>query len=535
MRQILLAVVLISIFATPSFAADVRNTTHSLSWTDMRNFLLRGTPLAHEEAAQTLRTQTLSSQSPNYSGNQPQGGTVSSDFSQWTINGNALTTTAHEVVPPAAGPPQQALFTIEGNGQPAHYGPPSGTPFYTQPQSVQPGVSNPALLYNYGPLLNAPYGDTQAAAYNAIGAFSTASHLMAPSFTTAQSQWQAQTQNAGQASGGEAASTFGANINLLETHLINVGNDGAGVPTQSNASHKTIAQSVWMVQQMLKQVYLPIAILLLLPGALMTQSKGQISFGFLHANNEDTISPFVGILRALVAVFLLGATQLIVSYAIDIGNTLTDEVAKHISTDTLVEWGRAQTQQHQAANPAAQQAANGEQTTAEAFREEKYNGLNMLLNNALLVLVAYQTVMVCYLAMMGPLTAAFYAWPQGVGKLFRPMFAGWIDALVNLVLWRFWWCLILLCMSTRLEWLKEIGQYNPTSPWEGIVYTAFLVMLTYVPFMPFDFRPGEMVDQMISKAQGSAGAGGAGGGAGSNGNAGNPSATAGGSDPLLAA
>lgn len=513
MRQILLILILITVSASPSSAADLGNPSYSWSWTDMRNTLLRGTPLAHEEAAQVLRTQTLSSQSQNYSGNQPQGGTTASDYSQWSINGNTLTTNAHEVVPPQPGPPQQALFTIEGDGQPAHYGPPNGTPFYTQPQSLLPGVSNPALLYNYGPLSNAPYGDTQAAAFNAIGALSTASHLMAPSFTTSQSQWQAQTQNSGQASGGEAASTFGANINLLKTHLINVGNDAAGVPTQSNASHKTVAQSVWMVQQMLKQVYLPIAILLLLPGAIITQTKGQISFGNIQSNNEDTASPFVGILRSLVAIFLLGATQLIVSYSIDIGNSLTDEVGKHISTQTLIEWGRAQTQQHAAANPAAQQAANGDQTTAEAFSEEKYNGLNMLLNNALLVLVAYQTVMVCYLAMMGPLTAAFYAWPQGVGKLFRPMFAGWIDALVNLVLWRFWWCLILLCMSTRLEWLKELGQYNPTSSWEGIVYTAFLVMLTYVPFMPFDFRPGEMVDQMISKAQAS---GGAGGGAGSS-------------------
>jgi hypothetical protein len=73
--------------------------------------------------------------------------------------------------------------------------------------------------------------------------------------------------------------------------------------------------------------------------------------------------------------------------------------------------------------------------------------------------------------------------------------------LINLVLWRFWWCIIVLVMTTRLQWLQELGQ--PTNgPWEKLVFTAFTVMLAYVPFAPFDFRPGDLVEQILQQTNG---------------------------------
>ncbi len=123
------------------------------------------------------------------------------------------------------------------------------------------------------------------------------------------------------------------------------------------------------------------------------------------------------------------------------------------------------------------------------------------LNYGIMVLLAYQVVIVCYLYLMGPIAAAFYAWPGGIGSLFKPVFNNWLNALLNLVLWRFWWCTIVLCMVTRINWLQDIGMYDPTSQWEPLVYTAFLVMLAYVPFHALEFRPGDMVDQIMDKAK----------------------------------
>ncbi len=54
---------------------------------------------------------------------------------------------------------------------------------------------------------------------------------------------------------------------------MNVANEASGTPTVSFAPYKTISQAVWMVQQMYKNFSIPLAILLLLPGAVITQLK----------------------------------------------------------------------------------------------------------------------------------------------------------------------------------------------------------------------------------------------------------------------
>ena len=163
-------------------------------------------------------------------------------------------------------------------------------------------------------------------------------------------------------------------------------------------------------------------------------------------------------------------------------------------------WSAQQTVGTPPANQQQEQEQEQNENTATAMAGSIFNEVNMLLNYALTVLIAYQTVMMCYLFLMGPIAAAFFAWPNGVGRLFKMVLGSWLDAVTNLALWRFWWCVILLCMSTRIHWLQEIGQYNAQDPWERAVYTAFMVMLTYVPFNPFDFRPGDLVDTLLQKA-----------------------------------
>jgi hypothetical protein len=158
------------------------------------------------------------------------------------------------------------------------------------------------------------------------------------------------------------------------------------------------------------------------------------------------------------------------------------------------------------------------QTAMDATMQASYASFQMLLNNGLMILASYQVVMACYMFLMGPMAAAFLAYPESIGQLFRPVFSNWLEGLMNLVLWRFWWSVILLVMSTRLQWLGQMGE--PTNgPWETMVFAAFMVMLGYVPFMALDFKPGDMVDQLMEKTQAS-NSGASGGGA----SAGAPSA-----------
>jgi hypothetical protein len=131
----------------------------------------------------------------------------------------------------------------------------------------------------------------------------------------------------GEGGAGGGSSAMGA--------LINIANENSGVPTASDATWKPIAGAVWMVQQMYKFVFIPMAILFLLPGAVLTQIKGQISSSLL---GQQSPSPFEGILRAMIAVFLIPATQLIMSYAIDVGNSLTYSVNSYVDTSVISTW-----------------------------------------------------------------------------------------------------------------------------------------------------------------------------------------------------
>ncbi|HEY9784634.1 MAG TPA: hypothetical protein V6D17_04465, partial [Candidatus Obscuribacterales bacterium] len=145
--------------------------------------------------------------------------------------------------------------------------------------------------------------------------------------------------------------------------------------------------------------------------------------------------------------------------------------------------------------------------------EYMYNGVNMALSQGLAILNAYQIVLMSYLFLLGPVAAALFAWPSNVGELFKKVFGSWLDGVTNLALWKFWWCVILLCESIRISWLKDLGEYAPNAQWEMVMHTAFMVLLMYVPFNPFEFKPGQLVSQFLEKA-GRGPAGKAGGGLG---------------------
>lgn len=321
-------------------------------------------------------------------------------------------------------------------------------------------------------------------------------------------------------------------FNCMIIPLINVANENAATPTSSYAPFKDESNVIWMVQQMYKKCYLPMAVLFLLPGAVITQVKSLVAFSMLGTQDEDTSSPFIGMFRSMIAVFLIPATQLVVGYCIDIGNALTDPVAKRVQVETIMNWVNEQayaSDPRNNDNTIKNVAANMGKlagTPSRSVVQERQNDLNVtvqntlntvnnLLSQGLEILNGFQIVMMCYLFLLGPIAAAFYAWPAAIGNsLFKKAFASWLDGVIVLSLWKFWWCIVLLCMVVRLQ----TGGVDPTSQYEMYYFTAFMTILVWVPFQPFEFRPGDMVDKVLEKAQGGGG-GGAGAGGGKSGGA----------------
>ncbi len=401
------------------------------------------------------------------------------------------------------------------------WGPPNPAlgPFrYHPPDPSSLGASaNPATNTNLPKWMSTSAGTTSnvesmVAAANA--AHQGANEMNNPALHTSQAQLQGGIQHTGNASESSANAQFSSNVETVRTSLINVANEGAGSATSASAPKKTLNQAVWMIQQMFKGVFIPMSVLFLLPGAVATQGMSLVKAGFNNHDNSSDSNPFSGILRALVALFLIFSTQLIVSYSIDVGNSLTYEVTQYSSSSAITSWADAMFNPNPNQSPKQREETAQKETSKEAIMRSGFGIISALLNYGLMVLIAYQVVMACYLFLLGPIAASFLAWPGGVGKLFRPVFSSWLEGLFNLVLWRFWWCVILLCMSTRIQWLTEIGSYDPKSPWEPIVFIAFTVMLTYIPFMALDFRPGDMVDQLLEKTDAMKGGGGGGGGGG---------------------
>ncbi|MBX9950779.1 MAG: hypothetical protein K2Y39_16535 [Candidatus Obscuribacterales bacterium] len=335
---------------------------------------------------------------------------------------------------------------------------------------------------------------------------------------TAVANMQAQEQGIANAAGKGTLEALKEILAYLAGGNINVANEAAGRPVNMKAPFRHVAEALWMVQRMFHVVYMPIALLLLLPGAVLLNLKVMCGQGMGLPGDEDSAAgPFSAILRTIIAVFLIPCTQLIMSYSIDIGNSLSGEVAKQIPMDEIYQWAKGQ-YDHENAQAAAAQAANGNQhLDPRPYKDQTFNMflkmINMSLGYGLLIVMAFQTVISSYLLLLGPIAAAFFTWPGGVGRLFRPVFANWVDAVVNISLWRFWWCLLVLCAVTRIQWLKQIGEYVPNTEWEGLMLTCFLVLMSYVPFMPFEMRPGELVEKLLDKAKEASGnAGGRGGG-----------------------
>ena len=129
-----------------------------------------------------------------------------------------------------------------------------------------------------------------------------------------------------------------------------------------------------------------------------------------------------------MAIFLIASTQLTVSYFIDFGNAITEPVKRAIDSTTLQESSQQITAPTKNLTAAQAVALNNSESTATATTRALFASLEALLNTALMVLSLYQLVMICYLFLLGPVAAAMFAWPSGIGSLFSNVFANWLNA-----------------------------------------------------------------------------------------------------------
>ncbi len=468
--------------------------------------LNQGTPLKADWDRFQTKQYTPPGEQPDQFPVEQQGGTLpTSNTPVETTDMADADNSQSTVLGPVPHPPAGVPFTVPKNNLPAHYGPPKPGDdpwhYWNYLDGNLNGV-NPRTTQDAFPGNGVPASDYVTAASIITAAEQTGQSLVNPSYPAEQAAFQGKLTQSEHACGQAAQNNFTAGGAMVQQSLINIANEQAASPLPPGSTTRTLPQAIWMVQQIYKAIFLPIAVLLVLPGAVMTQCKGMVQAAFNHSSipSEDSISPFTGILRALIAVILIPTTQLIISYSIDIGNSLTYEVQNFIDNPSIASWVGQQTVGTPPTSTQQQMAQEQAETGAQAMTGSVLNEVNMLLSYGITVLIAYQIVMMSYLFLMGPIAAAFFAWPCGINSLFKAIFANWLDAVTNLALWRFWWCIILLAMTTRIHWLTELGQYNPQDPWEKAVYTSFMVMLTYVPFNPWEFKPGELVDTLLQKA-----------------------------------
>jgi uncharacterized membrane protein YgcG len=405
--------------------------------------------------------------------------------------------------------------------------------------------------------------------------------------------------------------------------MINVANERAATPIGNpNVLYKSVSEAVYMVQRMYREVFVPMAILFLLPGAVITQIKSTVRAGF---NIEQTPNPFEGILRSIVAVFLIPATQVIVSYSIDVGNSMSDSVKEWVDPDLVMEWSHELTynvspENHKnvlsppeaqatgpgaatmgGANPGGANGGNGggnngggtggtgvggvingigaaisgainaaigglfgsvgawfgqlfgplmapfisafngmfgsggdgiaanipeqytkheDQLALSQVFQAMVNGTVFFVSLTIIMLTAFQIVFMCYLYLLGPLSAAMFAWPivSSTGY-FRQVFSKWVEAVICLALWRFYWTVALAIMTQRLVYIGS-GKFGTGDlQWEAIIFCCSLGLMLWAAMNPFIYDPARAaggIEQTVQtgKSIGQSGGGGGGGGGG---------------------
>lgn len=324
--------------------------------------------------------------------------------------------------------------------------------------------------------------------------------------------------------------------------------------------------NVW--HRLRDQLFIPMAILLLLPGAVLAQVKAIVAQGSPSWAQAD--SPIEGITRSIVAVFLIPATFLVINYGIDVSNSITftiaDEYKRIFGTD-MYEDAICHEKRAMAINPANRKenaiheeerpvnrggsvwsSFEGLNSTVREYdpclgvdntrvpdenvvQAKNFNRLakgmaNTGLTAAWNIMSAFQMAYLYYLWCMGPIAAALWVWPIGP---MRGALRSWIEGVITLCFWSLFWNTTVLLLAC----FKGVGDDG------SVIVTALNTLANLSVKKAFDFagliaEAGSAASAEMQKSMagggggggGSRGGGGGAGGAGGQGGQGTPGRSA---------
>lgn len=378
-------------------------------------------------------------------------------------------------------------------------------PFIAFPGQVLP-MNWPASSYKplLGILNGGPVSDKEDFLFEQLGAVKTADTLLNVPIQTVKARTIADMQGVLDTGEKVAQQSLTAGLAELTKPIPN--------PSSNNSNNPAMIK----VNKMYFAFFLPLAILLMMPGASLSSMQFIMkNAGLLQAGNDNIFS---FLQRPLIALFMMAACPLFVGVAIDVGNAMTAAVATNIDEQAILAWFESNTNKlslsPQTGGVTAATAvgiATGTASTSavvdtamsasQALKGAIMNTSSALLSNAVQILTVFQIVLVAYLYVMGPIACAMWVYPESGIIFFRKALGSWLNGIICLVLWKFIWAVILLCVQSRLTWLKEMGGTAGDGDWESFMLVAFLTLLAIAPAACFSFNPGSYVDAVLAKAK----------------------------------
>jgi hypothetical protein len=433
--------------------------------------------------------------------------------------------TATGGVPGAGG--SSSMLKSDGPGTTTPYGIIQSWPVTIPPMTAQvPTWRDTAITKNLLPTYGFPVSDSQ---FQMIQRFND--NIMIEELSNPERlQWLMGTMGQQMATGtgdsaGQAASNQTQNaIEFSRRYLVNFTSDGT---------------NEW--NTMRNQLFVPIAILLLLPGAVLAQVRAIVAQGYYTIFGE--INPFEGILRSIIAVFLIPATYLVVNYGIDVSNSLALTVAQgytNIFGTNMYEDAKCLQRRSAAVNPPerndnaivnsenpnANQSGGtwpgqweaqthttrqfdpcaGKDTTtvtnesmsdARATNRLIMNLMNATMGSGWLIMCAFQVVFLLYLFVMGPIVAALWVWPINA---LRQALPSWIEGVCKLCFWSFLWNVVILLMAC----FRGYGE-DGMAVASALNALANLAVLSGFDFSSLISNAAGYLQQAVSSAGGSGG------------------------------
>lgn len=279
--------------------------------------------------------------------------------------------------------------------------------------------------------------------------------------------------------------------------------------------------NIW--NKLRNNIFVPIAILLLVPGAVLTQTKVMMSAGnpVIEAGN-----PFEGILRAVVAMCFIPGSYLIINYGIDFSNSISHTIQEfykaQFGTDMYADAFKGQ----QRAFPSRQAAENkntlsflpglapmspfpksndvtglsglenqlfnnktfgadGTQQAIEGMADEMMPssevvarlavfGSNMAVTTIWDLLCTFQLIYLHYLFLVGPIMAAIWVYPV---RQLREAWPNWVVGVITLCFWSLFWNTAVLLMAL----------FNNADATGTFIFTALNCLATGSVKFAFDF------------------------------------------------